>query len=161
MKLLNKRGLSEMLEVSEVTLTAWQKETPPMPVHELRERIGQENAYRPADVIRWMIERELRRLQVERPGDRLDRLRGDREELELAKLRRTLIPTDEIEPALDQYVTDVLNNLQGIPERYAGLLQAVEDVEGKRQLLEDLVREVRDELGNYTFACKAAAVAPE
>lgn len=85
---------------------------------------------------------------------RLTRAKADREELELAKLRRALIPAEEIEPALEQYVTDVLNQLQGIPERYAGMLQAVEDVEGKRQLLEDLVREVRDELGSYAFATK-------
>lgn len=152
-KVVNKRELSEILGVSERSLTEWQEEDPPLPVLRRGER-GQTNEYDTAAVIDWRIGREMRRAQIEKPGDRLDRLRGDREELELAKLRRTLIPAEEIEPALEQYVTDVLNYLQGIPERYAGMLQAMEDVEGKRQLLEDLVREFRDELGSYAFATK-------
>lgn len=85
---------------------------------------------------------------------RLDRLRGDREELELQKLRRELVPVAEVAPALEQYVTDVCAVLEGIPERYAEVLQATADVEGKHQLLADLVREVRDTLGGYTFAVK-------
>lgn len=102
--------------------------------------------------VRFLQERAERSEEPQRV--RLDRLRGDREELELAKLRRELIPAGEIAPALEQYVTDVSAALAGIPERFAEVLQAADDVDSKHQILEDLVNEIREHLGGYVFAVK-------
>lgn len=149
-KLVNKAELADILGVSERTLTTWQAdENLPMLVNGER---GQPNQYDTATVIQWWLQRELRKAQFESPKDRLDRLRGDREELELQRIRRELIPAGDLAPALDQYVTDVTAMLEGLPEQYAESLQQTADVDGKHQLLVEMVRAIREALGSYTFA---------
>jgi len=149
-KLVNKVELADILGVSERSLTTWQNDEA-LPILVVGER-GQSNQYDTEAVIRWLVQRELRRAQAESPKDRLDWLRGDREELELQRIRRELVPAAEIAPALDQYVGDVTATLEGIPEKYAEVLQQTGDVDGKHQILVEMVHAIREALGDYTFA---------
>ena len=53
--LVNKRQLSEILGVSERSLTDWQKEG--LPVASYADNRGQANEYESSEVIRWMVQR--------------------------------------------------------------------------------------------------------
>jgi hypothetical protein len=46
----------------------------------------------------------------------------------------------------------VIGIVERIPDKYAPLLQQLPDVDGKHQLLRELVREVREGLGSYEFS---------
>ncbi|WP_250589615.1 terminase small subunit [Neisseria subflava] len=79
--LVNKRELSEILGITERSLTEWQKEG--LPVASFADLRGQANEYDTKAVIGWLIQRELQRLNREKPRDRLDRLKADAIELEI------------------------------------------------------------------------------
>lgn len=85
--LVNKRQLSEILGVSERSLTDWQKEG--LPVASYADNRGQANEYESSEVIRWMVQREIERLNKEKPRDRLDRLKADAIELDIKENGRT------------------------------------------------------------------------
>lgn len=151
--LVNQRQLSEVLGVSQVTLTEWQRQGLPM---NAREANGLENEYDTAKVIAWMIQRDLARAQSHSARERLDRIRAEREELALRKDIGELVSVEHLEPMLDRYVMEVAGNVDGLAEKYALLLQQVTDVEGQHQLLRSLAKEIRDALGNYDFAAADA-----
>lgn len=50
--------------------------------------------------IKWRVDRELGKVQAERPQDRLARVQADKIERENTKRRRVLIPADQLEPKL-------------------------------------------------------------
>jgi phage terminase Nu1 subunit (DNA packaging protein) len=154
-RLVNKRELSELLDTSERTFTDWQKEG--MPIHQAGEQRGLENQYDVAIVVRWMIQRELAKAQVRSPRDELDVVKTERERLALAKDRRELVARGDMRPLLERYVQDVVAIIEGVPEKYAQLLQQTPDTEGKHQLLKEAMREVREGLGNYEFCTEPAA----
>lgn len=79
--IVNQRQLSEITGVSTVTLTEWQKAGMPMVE---REQNGLANEYETVQVIRWMVQRELSKVQAESQRDRLTRLQADDMELTLA-----------------------------------------------------------------------------
>lgn len=153
-KSVNKRELSEILGVSERTLTEWQRDG--MPVVEFADTLGRENTYDTEAVIRWWIAREVARVG----GSAQDKLNHVRYERELLLLRRDLgevVIRDEIRPVFQRYVNDVLAVLQGLPDKYAQTLQLTETQDGKHQVLQDLVAEARDVLGNYEFCAETSA----
>jgi phage terminase Nu1 subunit (DNA packaging protein) len=152
-KLVNQAELSEILGVSDVTLWTWGKEG--LPIARSAELRGLAHEYDTADVIRWWLQRELTKAQVRSPRDRLDEVRAQREELALQRDRRELIDVKEIRPLLERFVQDNVAVMDGIPEKYAPLLQQTPDTEGKHQLLKDAMREVREGLGNYQFTTEA------
>jgi phage terminase Nu1 subunit (DNA packaging protein) len=153
---VNQRQLSEILGVSQVTLTEWQKATPALPMTE-RATNGLENEYETEKVIAWCVQRELARAHVETPRDRLDRIRAAREELGLRRDVGELVNLAILEPMLDRYVEEVSNTVDGLPEKYALLMQQVTDPDGQHQLLRTMVREIRDALGNFDFAAADAS----
>lgn len=153
-RLVNKRELSEIFEISERSFTEWQKEG--MPIHQAGER-GQENQYDTAAVHRWIVQRELAKAQVRSPRDALDAVKTKREELALRKDQGALVERGELRPLLDRFVQDNVAILEGIPDKYAPLLQQTPDLEGKHQLLKEAVREVRQGLGDYEFCANPDA----
>ena len=88
--LVNKRQLSEILGISERSLTDWQKEG--MPVAGYAENRGQANEYDTRAVIGWLVQREIERLHKEKPRDRLDRLKADAIELDIKERTGELAP---------------------------------------------------------------------
>lgn len=147
-KIVNKRELAQIIGVSERTLTEWQREGMPMVVNSGR---GSSNQYDTGAVITWRIAREVNGAKQESPKDRLDRLRGDQVELELSQLRRELVNIAEIEPALGQYFSDAVALMVSMPDKYAPLISETADPDTIHALLEDMIEELRQQLGAYEF----------
>lgn len=147
-KIVNKRDLAQIIGVSERTLTEWQREGMPMVLASGR---GSSNQYDTAAVITWRIAREVNGAEKESQKDRLDRLRGDQIELQMAKEIRELIPAAEIEPALGQFISDAVALIAGIPDKYAPIIEAAGSLDAKHAVLEDAVNEIRQLLGSYEF----------
>jgi len=61
---------------------------------------GRPSEYDTEACINWLIEREVRKVQTERPQDRLARVQADKIEMENAERRQVLIPADQLEPKL-------------------------------------------------------------
>lgn len=147
-KIVNKRELAQIQGVSERTLTEWQREGLPMVVNAGR---GASNQYDTAAVIAWRIAREINGAQKESPKDRLDRLRGDQIERQMAVDARELIPSAEIEPALGQFIADAVALMTSLPDKYAPLLGEVAGPDAIHALLEEMIEELRQQLGAYEF----------
>ena len=96
---------------------------------------GQANKYYTADAIAWYVQREMRTSQVEMPRDRLARLQSDEIELRLDEKRGQLIPADKVEPMWAAMVSSARAYLRSEAPRLAQLLQHIEGVEAKRDLL--------------------------
>ncbi|TFH84722.1 DNA packaging protein [Billgrantia azerbaijanica] len=91
--LVNKRQLSEMLGVSERSLTEWQSKG--MPSEKLGGvRTG--NEYSLTAVVEWVLARAMT-AGIESAKDRLDRLRGDQLEREMLKEDGVLVDPDDLD----------------------------------------------------------------
>jgi phage terminase Nu1 subunit (DNA packaging protein) len=152
---VNKRELSEILGISERSLTEWQKDG--MPVVALGETRGEENTYDTEAVIRWWIDRDVARRAGGSAFERLNDIRARREMLNLRREEGEIVLKNEIRPAFRTYVDDVLAVLIGIPDKYAQILDLTASIDGKHQVLQDIVSEIRDVMGNYEFSAGSAA----
>ena len=146
-RLVNKRELEELFEITQRTLTEWQKEG--MPIKTAAQERGKEHQYDTAAVHRWIVDREIARRQIRSPRDQLDLVKMQREELALKKDLRQLIDADELRPLLERFVQDVVAVIEAGPDKYAMPLHQTPDLEGKHQLLKELTREIRVALGQY------------
>lgn len=86
-----------MMGVAPKTIVEWQEQGLPIA---LRGSPGIPSEYESADVIRWYVERELKKVREESPNDRLARVKADAIEMDNAERRGLLIPADQIEPKL-------------------------------------------------------------
>lgn len=145
---VNKHELSEILGVSERTLTEWQKDG--LPIAYDGER-GESNRYDTDKVIAWWIAREVGKVQAESPKDRLARLQADKVELEIAKDLGQLVAVEDIEPAWVAMVTDAKSFLRSQPDRLAHLLEISEGVDAKRDLLMETFDEFLHKLSGYSL----------
>jgi phage terminase Nu1 subunit (DNA packaging protein) len=107
-QIVNKQQLAAVLGKSERALTEWQKEAG-FPIKSKSAR-GGSNQYDTEAVIEWMIQRAVGGAEKESSGDRLNRIRADREELNLAKDIGELIPANETKEALYQVTTAIRTN---------------------------------------------------
>ncbi len=144
--LVNQRELSDITGVSTVTLTEWQKAGMPMVE---RDQNGLANEYETAHVIRWMVQRELLKVQAESQRDRLTRLQADDMELTLASKRGTLIAVDQIEPAWLGMVASARSFLRAEPDRLAQMLEVTEGADAKRDLLQEAFDDFLLKLSTY------------
>lgn len=152
---VNKRELSEILGFSERSLTDWQKEG--MPVAEIRESLGHENTYDTEACIKWMLARAEARAAGGTSFDKLNDVRYRRELINLRRDEGEIVLLADIRPAFRTYVNDVLAVLLGLPDKYAQQFELTASVDGKHQLLEDMIADMRDVLGNYEFCAAPAA----
>ncbi len=154
-RLINKRELSEILNVSDQSLTEWQEEG--MPVVE-RGGPGVPGRYDTAAVIRWAVFRELHKRSSMSAKDRLDDIRAMREMIAYKKDIGATINVADIRPAFQQYVNEVLGVILSIPEKYAQTLDLTPGIDGKVLVLQDVVNEIRESLGSYEFCASPAAI---
>ncbi len=141
-RIVNKKELSEILGISERTLTEHQKAGLPILVDGVR---GSENQYNTADVITWLIERAINGKR-ETSRDRLDRVRADREEIGLAKDLGELIPAAELEDAFTSKVIAVKNLLLQGDAKLKTELDALYNIEIDIELLNDNTRNILTQL---------------
>jgi phage terminase Nu1 subunit (DNA packaging protein) len=145
--LVNKRQLSEILGISERSLTEWQKEG--LPVASYADNRGQANEYESADVIRWMIQRELERLNKEKPRDRLDRLKADAIELDIKERTGELAPAALFERAWADHILAARTEFLTMPDILATELSATAGVEIDPDAIAAHVHNALEKLASY------------
>lgn len=145
--LVNKRQLSEILGVSERSLTEWQKEG--LPVASYADNRGQANEYESGDVIRWMIQRELERLNKEKPRDRLDRLKADAIELDIKERTGELAPAALFERVWSDHILAARTEFLTMPDTLATELSAISGIEIDPDAISLHINRALEKLSNY------------
>lgn len=146
MTIVNKANLSILLGVSEETLTRWQSQGLPIA---FRAERGLSHQYDTAQVIAWMIQRQVKKVEDETQKDRLTRLQGDKIEIEIEEKLSNLVPASEIKPAWDAMVASARSFLEQQSERIAQLIEATEGIEARRDLLAEEFDEILRHLSQY------------
>lgn len=143
---VNKKQLAEIIGYSERALTDWQKEGMPMLYDAAR---GASNAYDTAQVIQWMVRRELDKFQLESPRDRLDRIRADREELALAKDLESVAPLHLIEAQWRDHILASRTELLTLPDILASEIHALYHVDIDSDLIRARIEASLEKLEHY------------
>jgi phage terminase Nu1 subunit (DNA packaging protein) len=97
MRLIGQQQIAALFGVTRETIDAWQKQGLPVA---LRGGPGVPSEYETEACIGWRIDRELKKVQAEKPQDRLARVQADKIEMENIERRGLLIPADQLEPRL-------------------------------------------------------------
>lgn len=143
---VNKRALSELLLVSERSLTDWQQKGMPVAVSAGR---GASNEYAPADVIAWLLAR-ANDTSRESAKDRLDRLRGDQLEREMLKEDDVLVMPEDLDVEYDALVeaarAELLFNL---PDALSAELTAILGEEVDVSIIRRHIEDALTTLSNY------------
>ena len=148
MSIVNKRELAEILGVSERTLTDWQSREL-MPIANPAAERGQAHEYDTNAVIGWLIQRELSRMKHEKPRDRLDRVKADVIELELAEKLGQLAPLDVIEQTWVTHITAARTELLTMVDVINSELAARYGVEIDPDIVLGRVRAALEKLSHF------------
>lgn len=145
---VTKAQLSEIVGRDERTISRWQNMG--MPVFQIGLGRGNENEYDTQTVIEWLVQLAQQRGEKESVRDRLDRIKGDREELALAKdLEEVVFAADlleRFEAAITAAKVELLNTF---PENLASVLSARYGIEVDDQLIREPLETILIELSNY------------
>ena len=131
MRIKGQESIADVFGVAAKTIVEWQEQGLPIA---LRGSPGVPSEYDTAACIEWMVEREIKKIQAERPQDRLARLQADKIEMELAERRGVLIPADLLEPRLQAAFTAARERWLEAAPRLARELPA--DAEAREALLQ-------------------------
>jgi len=128
MRIIGQENVAAVFGVAPKTIVEWQGQG--FPVVQ-RGRAGVPNEYETEGCIRWFVNREMRKVQAERPQDRLARLQADKIEMENAKKRGQLIPADLLEPKLKAAFVAAREAWRNEPSRLARAVQSksVQEIE--------------------------------
>lgn len=88
------------------------------------------------------------KLSLSRETARLNRAKADTEELKLAELRRELVRVNAVRESIASAWSHVRAHLLALPTKGAPLVHGMPTVHGTKAALEDLVREVLEELAS-------------
>ena len=145
---VTKAQLSEIVGRDERTISRWQNMG--MPVFQIGLGRGNENEYDTQAVIEWLVQLAQQRGEKESVRDRLDRIKGDREKLALAKdLEEVGVaadPLERFEAAITAAKVELLNTF---PENLASVLSARYGIEVEDQLIREPLETILIELSNY------------
>ncbi|MEW6612695.1 MAG: terminase small subunit [Pseudomonadota bacterium] len=97
MRVTGQETIASVFGVAPKTIVEWQEQGFPVAV---RGGPGVPSEYETEACIAWLVEREVKKVQAERPQDRLARVQADKIEMENAERRGQLIPADQLEPKL-------------------------------------------------------------
>lgn len=145
--IVNKKELAEIIGISERSLTEWQKEG--LPVVSYADNRGQANEYDTVAVIRWLLQRELERLNKEKPRDRLDRVKAELAELERDEKLGQLAPAAMFERAWGDHVLAARTEFLTMPEQLAAELTATSGVEIDPDTIAAYINRALEKLSNY------------
>ncbi|MGK8440699.1 terminase small subunit [Ectopseudomonas hydrolytica] len=145
---VSKADLAEIVGRDERTLSRWQREG--MPVHEIGLGRGNENQYDTEDVIGWLVQVAALNGKKESVRDRLDRIKGDREELALAKdLEEVVVLGDLLERFESMITVAKVELLNTYTENLAADLSARYGIDVDIQLIREPLETILNELANY------------
>lgn len=97
MNIVGQETIATVFGVAPKTIVDWQEQGFPVAV---RGRPGVPSEYDTRACIEWLVNREVKKVQSEKPQDRLARVQADKIEMENAERRGLLIPADQLEPKL-------------------------------------------------------------
>lgn len=97
MRIIGQEQIADVFGVAPKTIVEWQEQG--MPIAQ-RGKPGVPSEYESKDCIAWYVEREVKKVQGERPQDRLARVQADKIEMENAEKRGQLVPASLLEPKL-------------------------------------------------------------
>lgn len=97
MRITGQENIASVFGVAPKTIVEWQEQGFPVAV---RGGPGVASEYETETCIGWLIDREVKKVQAERPQDRLARVQADKIEMENAERRGLLIPAEQLEPKL-------------------------------------------------------------
>lgn len=135
-RIVNKRELAEIFGISERSFTEYQRAGLPFIVGDGR---GHENQYDTGIVYTWLITRAKAGSTTESAKDRLDRLRGDREEIAIAKELGELAPAANFERVWTDHVLAARAELLNMSDGLATALSARYGINIDAQLICDAV----------------------
>ncbi|QXI30503.1 terminase small subunit [Pseudomonas vanderleydeniana] len=147
-KTVSKLELGEIIGRDERTLSRWQKDG--MPVNEFGLGRGNENQYDTQAVIEWLMRQAALNGKKESTRDRLDRLRGDREELALAKDLGEVVVEAEMVERFEAVITAAkIELLNTFPDELAATLSATYGVAVDDQLIRTPIESILRRLSKY------------
>lgn len=145
--IVNKRELSEIIGVSERTLTEWQKSG--LPVASYADNRGQANEYDTTAVIKWLVEREVAKITDEKPKDRLDRVKADEIELRIKERTGELAPAALFERAWGDHILAARTEFLTMPDVLATELSATTGVNIDPDIIQEHINRALEKLSNY------------
>lgn len=116
MRIIGQEQIADVFGVAAKTIVEWQEQGFPIA---LRGSPGIPSEYESEACINWMVEREVKKVQSERPQDRLARVQADKIEMENAEKRGLLIPADQLEPKLRAAMIAAREHWRNEPTRLA------------------------------------------
>jgi phage terminase Nu1 subunit (DNA packaging protein) len=102
MRIVGQQKIADLFGVTRESIDSWQKQGFPVAV---RGGPGAPSEYESEACIAWLVERELQKVQAERPQNRLARAQAEKVEMDNAERRGQLIPADQLEPKLKSAFT--------------------------------------------------------
>lgn len=155
---VNKRELAEIFGISERTFTEYQRAGMPFLPSSGR---GFENEYDTSAVYVWLITRAKAGASNESAKERLDRLRGDREELAIAKELKELAPAADFLRAWSDHILAARAELLNMSDHLATALSARYGVNIDPQLIDDCVEKTLTRLSELDVIHSDQSVDPE
>ncbi|UVL65734.1 terminase small subunit [Pseudomonas sp. B21-031] len=147
-KTVSKLELGEIIGRDERTLSRWQKDG--MPVIEFGVGRGNENQYDTQVVIEWLMCQAALNGKKESTRDRLDRLRGDREEIALARELGEVVIEAEMVERFEAVITAAkIELLNTFPDELAATLSAKYGVQVDDQLIREPIESILRRLSAY------------
>ncbi|WP_252090429.1 terminase small subunit [Pseudomonas sp. MWU13-3659] len=147
-KTVSKVELGEIVGRDERTLSRWQNEG--MPVDEFGVGRGNENQYDTQAVIEWLMRQAALNGKKESARDRLDRLRGDREEIALARELGEVVVEAEMVERFEAVITAAkIELLNTFPDELAISLSAKYGVQVDNQLIREPIESILRRLSAY------------
>jgi len=145
MRIVGQAEIAALFGVSARTITEWQAAGLPVAVQGGPGVPGQYDA--PA-CVRWLVEREVRKVQGESPKDRLARLQGDDLEMKLERERGKLIEAGAVEPMMRAAIVSARERIRNEPARIAVALEGMTKAE-REALLRELFDDVLTKLSRW------------
>jgi phage terminase Nu1 subunit (DNA packaging protein) len=160
MKITGQEQIAQAFGVAPKTIVEWQERGFPIATQGKR---GVSSTYDLPACIEWFASRAVKKAGAEDQRTRLNRLQADEVEMRIAEKRGQLIPVELIEPAWMAVVTSARSFLRSEPDRLAHLVETIEGVDGKRDLLSETFDDFLTKLSTFdpdaiqSAAARAAA----
>lgn len=138
MRITGQENIAALFGVVPKTITEWQEAGFPVAV---QGGPGVPSQYDSAACIRWLVDRDVRKVQSESPKDRVLRLQAENLELDLAARRGTLIEAATVEPAMKAAIVSARERILNEPARIAVALEGL-----GRSEREDMLRNLFDDV---------------
>lgn len=129
---VNQRQLADVMGKHVNTIQKWQLEG--MPVAQLGEN-GTENVYDTEAVIQWYVNRMLDQANPDHEKNRLDRVRADKIELDMAKDLSLLVPVADMERVIVSYILSCRLNLLGVIDRIIDAVKREQNLDLDRTIV--------------------------